>query len=429
VKIEAYGLTDVGSVRQHNEDCFLIDESLGLYVVCDGMGGHAAGDLASKTAAETVQGKLNEHRDLIEAVARGKASADEAATLLRQAIQAASAAVHEIGRNDKAKRGMGTTCVAVLVLGGKGIMGHVGDSRLYLSRSGAVYQLSEDHTFIQEAIKRGMITPEQAEESPHQNLVTRAVGPNPSVLVDSLVFDLLPGDSLLLCSDGLHGYVKDHGELSTALRRPDELYGICKHLIDTANERGGADNITTVCIRALKSSEPSVTERADRVTAELSALGHIVLFSDLDMKELVTVANASDHHDYKKDEIVVTEGDVAETLFVIVSGAAAVTRAGKQIALLRAGDHFGEMALLSRRPRSATVRCLRNCQMLALERDAFYEIMRANSVIAGKFLWRLAQTLSLRLDDLYVLHEASTDTLNDRTTKKYGIFPSPFDRR
>jgi len=224
--------------------------------------------------------------------------------------------------------------------------------------------------------------------------------------------------------------VKDHGELSAALRSPDELHGVCKYLIDTANQRGGSDNITTVCVRALTSSEPAVTERASRVTAELSALGHIVLFSDLDMKELVTVANASKHQDYKKDEVVVTEGDVAETLFVIVGGAAAVTRAGKQIALLRAGDHFGEMALLSRRPRSATVRCLRNCQMLALERDAFYDIMRANSVIAGKFLWRLAQTLSLRLDDLYVMHEAAgVDTINDRTTKKYGIFPSPFDRR
>ncbi|MCB9593278.1 MAG: cyclic nucleotide-binding domain-containing protein [Sandaracinaceae bacterium] len=433
MNISAHGETDVGSVRQHNEDFFLVDAEIGLYLVCDGMGGHAAGDVASKMAAETVQSELRQRRDILLAVAAGKAAPDEAADCFRQAIQAASNAIHQLGKDDKSKRGMGTTCVGVLVLGGKGIMGHVGDSRLYLSRAGAVYQLSEDHTFVQEAIRRGMITPEQAENSPHHNLVTRAVGPSPSVLVDTLVFDILPGDTMLLCSDGLHGYYKDHGELSNALRRPDELDAICKTFIATSNERGGGDNITALIVRAMESTEPQVTARASRVTAELAALGHIVLFSELDMKELVKVNNAFSHKDYVRDEVVVHEGDVAETLFVIVRGAAAVTRAGTQVALLRAGDHFGEMALLSRRPRSATVRCLKDCQMLALERDAFYDIMRSDQTIAGKFLWRLAQTLSLRLDDIYALQDLSPpggDTIVDkRTTQKYGLFPSPFDGR
>ncbi|MBX3269025.1 MAG: cyclic nucleotide-binding domain-containing protein [Sandaracinaceae bacterium] len=433
MNVIAQGASDVGSVRKHNEDHFLVDPELGLYLVCDGMGGHAAGDIASKTAADTVRSYLLQRRDLLRAVAAGKASPDEAATYFRQAIQAASAAIYDIGRNDKSKRGMGTTCVGLLVLGGKGIMGHVGDSRLYLSRAGAVYQLSEDHTFIQEAIRRGMLTPEQAEASPHHNLVTRAVGPNASVLVDTLVFDILPGDTLLLSSDGLHGYVKDHGELSNAMRRPEDLATICKALIDTANERGGADNITTLLIRAVASDEKQADERATRVTAELAALGHIVLFSELDMKELVKVNNASSHRDYAKGDVVVREGEEAETLFVIVRGAAAVTRGGTQVALLRAGDHFGEMALLSRRPRSATVHCLKDSQMLALERDAFFHIMRSDQIIAGKFLWRLAQTLSLRLDDLYALQAlagVAGDTIVDRRdTKKYGLFPSPFEGR
>ncbi len=432
VEIKHYGATDVGSVRQHNEDYFLVDAELGLYLVCDGMGGHAAGDVASQTTADTVRAFLHERRDLLRAVAAGKASPDEAASLLRQAIQAASAAIHDMGKKDKSRRGMGTTCIATLVLGGKCVMGHVGDSRLYLCRAGQVYQLSEDHTFVQEAIRRGMLTPEQAENNPHQNLVTRAVGPNPSVLVDTLVFDLLAGDSLLLCSDGLHGYVKDHTEISAMLRRPEDLGTICQAFVATANERGGGDNITSLVVRAVASSEPQVTERSNRVTAELSALGHIVLFSELDMKELVKVNNAFEHREYVKDEIVVHEGEAAETLFVIVRGAAAVVREGTQVAFLRAGDHFGEMALLSRRPRSATVRTLKPCSMLALSRESFYEIMGSNQIIAGKFLWRLAQTLSLRLDDLYALHAqtSNSDTLIDRrNTKKYGIFPSPFDGR
>jgi len=126
---------------------------------------------------------------------------------------------------------------------------------------------------------------------------------------------------------------------------------------------------------------------------------------------------------------VVHEGDVSETLFVIVSGAAKVTRNGTDIALLRAGQHFGEMALLSRRPRSATVRTLKDCTMLALSRERFYEILSGDAVIAAKFLWRLAQTLSLRLDDLYLLQDKLGAETDNRDTQQYGLFPSPFDGR
>ncbi|HJL14456.1 MAG TPA: cyclic nucleotide-binding domain-containing protein [Sandaracinaceae bacterium LLY-WYZ-13_1] len=432
MQIVAHGTTDVGRARQLNEDHFLVDAELGLYLVCDGMGGHASGDVASRMAADTVRAYLHQRRDLLTAVARAEQSPDEAAALLRHGIQSASTRIHALGQQDSRQKGMGTTCTALLVLGGKGVMGHVGDSRLYMARGGQVYQLSEDHTFVQEAIRRGMLTPEQAENNPHQNLVTRAVGPSPSVLVDTLVFDVLPGDTLLLCSDGLHGYVKGPSELASALR-PDALEGIAPQLVHTANERGGADNITALTVRATSPVPESKAqhERISRVTAELEALSHIVLFSELDMKELVKVANAFDHRDHRADEVVVHEGDVAETLFVIVSGTASVTRNGTDIAILRAGDHFGEMALLSRRPRSATVRTLDPCSMLALERDRFYELMGADPVIAAKFLWRLAQTLSLRLDDVYLLQEqlGGADSEGERNTQTYGLFPSPFDGR
>lgn len=423
-----HGATDVGSVRELNEDHYLVDPELGLYLVCDGMGGHAAGDVASKTAADTVRGYLQSRRDVIAAVREGRTSHDEAAALLRHGIQSASAAIHAMGVKDRSKKGMGTTCVALLVLNGKGIMGHVGDSRLYLSRAHQVYQLSEDHTFVQQAIRRGMLTPEQAENNPHQNIVTRAVGPSPSVLVDTLVFDIIPGDTLLLSSDGLHGYVKESTELMTALQ-PEDLGGIATQLIATANARGGSDNITTVLLRATTTApEPREEARAQQVTAELDALGHIVLFSELDMKELVKVANAFEQREFGADEVVVHEGDVAETLFVIVRGGASVTRGDKPVALLRSGDHFGEMALLSRRPRSATVRSIKASSMLALSRERFFALLQSDQVLAAKFLWRFAQTLSLRLDDVYLLQEEAKLSPEDkRNTRKYGIFPSPFD--
>jgi PPM family protein phosphatase len=433
VQIQAHGSSDVGRVRQLNEDHFLIDHDLSLYLVCDGMGGHAAGDVASKTAAETVRSYLSQRRDVLTGVIRGDSPPDEAAALLRHGIQSASAKIHELGQKDTKQRGMGTTCTALLVLGGKGVMGHVGDSRLYLARGGRVYQLSEDHTFINEALRRGMMTPEQAAQSVHQNVVTRAVGPSPSVLVDTLVFDILPGDTLLLCSDGLHGYFKDATELAVAMR-PERLEEIGMSLIGKANERGGSDNITTLMVRAVTTSAPEAqaqSERAKRITSALDALGHIVLFSELDMKELVKVGNAFRPVEYENDQVVVHEGDVSETLFVIVSGSAKVTRNGADIAMLRAGDHFGEMALLSRRPRSATVRTMKKSRLLALEKDRFYELMQGDPVIAAKFLWRLAQTLSLRLDDVYLLQDRHPpdEPSNKRVTKTYGLFPSPFDGR
>ncbi len=429
VQIQAKGFTDVGRVRQLNEDHFLIDEDLGLYVVCDGMGGHAAGEVASQTTAETVRNYLLQRRDVLASILRGETSHDEAAALLRHGIQSASSHLHELAQKEAQRRGMGTTCTVLLVLGGKAVMGHVGDSRLYLARGGRVYQLSEDHTFIQEAIRRGMFTPEQAAQSAYKNVVTRAVGPSPSVLVDTLVLDILPGDTLLLCSDGLHGYVNDSAELNTSLM-PQRLEDIGAQLIAKANERGGGDNITALLVRVTTTASAPESERAKRVTSALDALGHIVLFSELGMKELVKVANVCKPMEFEENQTVVEEGDVSETLFVIISGAAQVTRNGAEMALLRAGDHFGEMALLSRRPRSATVRTLKKTRLLALERDRFYELMQADSVVSAKFLWRLAQTLSLRLDDVYLLTDRMTpEPQTRRATQKYGLFPSPFDGR
>ncbi|MBZ0121235.1 MAG: cyclic nucleotide-binding domain-containing protein, partial [Sandaracinaceae bacterium] len=274
------------------------------------------------------------------------------------------------------------------------------------------------------------MTPEQAAESGHTNLVTRAVGPSPSVLVDTLVFDFLAGDTLLLCTDGMHNYVNGSAELAVALA-PEKLEDLTAQLIASANERGGSDNITTVAVRAVVSAPEAQaqSERASRVTEELAALGHIALFRELDMKEIVKVANRCQHLDLAPGEIVMSEGDASDALFVIVSGGAIVYRGNSELAVLRSGDHFGEMALLSRRPRTATVRTRKKTRLLRLDRDRFYEIMQQDAVLAAKFLWKLAQTLTLRLDDVYTLRDAERESSGGRPTQTYGLFPSPFDGR
>ena len=209
--IRSWARTDIGKKRKHNEDSFLTDDDLGLYVVADGMGGHAAGEVASAQAVKSIREALVDGRPVLESFARAPTveTRDQVAQLMERAILKACADIHALSSSDLGKRGMGTTVVALLAAGKKAVVGHVGDSRVYLFRNGRAHQLTEDHTIIQEQLKRGLITKEQVATAENRNVITRAVGIQPSVAVDTLVTDLLPGDLYLLCSDGLHGYLTE----------------------------------------------------------------------------------------------------------------------------------------------------------------------------------------------------------------------------
>lgn len=428
MQIQAAGKTDVGKERELNEDNMLVDSALCLFVVCDGMGGHAAGEIASKTAAATVQKYVKEREATLVAIERGAEPLDAAVAILREAIETASQTIFDFGKTDRAKKGMGTTCTALLVLGGKGVLGHVGDSRCYLVRQGKLYQLSEDHTFLQEAIRYGMMTPQQAKESSHSNIITRAVGPMEKVIVDTLTFDIVTGDTLLLCSDGLHGYLGDGEELPGLLGEGTPA-SMCERFIGLANERGGGDNITAVVVRA----EPGdVTEkdlevqRFTLVSTTFDTLQHVDLFAECSSAEIVRVTSAFKSMDVAAEQQIIAEGEGSETLFVLLEGQVVVERGGQPLAVLGAGSHFGEMALLSHRPRSATVRAKTAARLLALDRPSFYTLLQQDAVLATKFLWKLAQTLSLRLDDFYLLAEQQ-GALANKSTLRFGLYPSPFN--
>ena len=205
--IHFWAATDVGRVRDHNEDNFLVDKALNLFVVADGMGGHAAGEVASAVAVQTLRDVVSRNKDLIDAYREGSqiASSRDITSLLEHAVQKACAEIYTKAQDDPEKRGMGTTLSALLVINNRGFIAHVGDSRIYLLRGGRVVQLTEDHSLVNELIKRGKLTEAQAETSPYKNAVTRAVGVYESVEVDTIDFDVLPGDQFLLASDGLTG--------------------------------------------------------------------------------------------------------------------------------------------------------------------------------------------------------------------------------
>ncbi|GEN09048.1 Serine/threonine protein phosphatase PrpC [Myxococcus fulvus] len=394
---EAFGLTDVGRKRQHNEDAMLVDVSLGLYVVADGMGGHAAGEVASNRATEVVKQHITANRHLLKDLGNNPTadSRSAAAALVEVAVQRACADIYRTAMSDSTKRGMGTTFVCLAVGGNKAVIGHVGDSRVYLVRHGQCHRLTEDHTLVAAQLKAGTITKEQAATSQYRNVITRAVGIQESVQVDTLIVDLVPGDMFVLCSDGLHGYVEDEELLPLVSGlAPGDLP---KRLIDIANERGGKDNITAVVVKIAGDSAALASEESTEAQSRMEALRKIPLFRHLTYKEQTAVLSIATTRTYPAGREIVVEGQPGEELFVVIRGRVAIEKNGVEIAELRSGGHFGEMGLIDNAPRSATVRATEPTRTMVISRPDLMGLMKRESILAVKMLWSFVQVLSDRL--------------------------------
>ena len=245
--VEVAGKTDVGCVRANNEDNFGFDSRYGIFVVCDGMGGQAAGEVASKMGVDILLDYFRKQPPADSAAAvqgQKKSGAD----MLAGAIQLANRTIFHAGQEQNGRNGMGSTIVAALVRGNSLAIAHVGDSRIYLVRQGSIHQLTQDHSLVMEQVRRGYITLEQAEKSEIQNIILRALGSEEAVEVDSEELVALPDDLLLMTSDGLTRHVKDEEILAIVQdsRGPEQA---CGELVETARRRGGEDNITCLLIR------------------------------------------------------------------------------------------------------------------------------------------------------------------------------------
>ncbi|MGI8805558.1 MAG: Stp1/IreP family PP2C-type Ser/Thr phosphatase, partial [Thermoleophilaceae bacterium] len=226
------GLTDVGRQRSSNEDSFL--ESAPVFCVADGMGGARAGEVASRIAVETL--------------ADGDAAAGEAEARLADTARAANRRIYELAQEDDSRAGMGTTFTAVLVDGGDVVTGHVGDSRLYRLRDDALERLTRDHSLVEELVRRGELDPKEAESHPQRSIITRALGPEPEVEVETFTCPARAGDVYLVCSDGLTSMVSEE-RLRDLLRADGSLEEAAHRLVEAANDAGGKDNITVVLFR------------------------------------------------------------------------------------------------------------------------------------------------------------------------------------
>ncbi|HET9293543.1 MAG TPA: Stp1/IreP family PP2C-type Ser/Thr phosphatase [Gemmatimonadales bacterium] len=231
--------TDVGVVRSGNEDNYLMLSDRGVFIVADGMGGHAAGEVASEMAVRIISREIGSLRGVTD---------EQAGERIQRAIVSANEAIFERTLSEHDKRGMGTTTTVLALLPGRYLVGQVGDSRAYLLRNGTFLQLTKDHSYVQEQVDAGLLTPEQARVHPYSNVITRCVGAGSEVVPDLYFGTLNAGDVLLLASDGLTGMLEDE-QLVRILEAGEGPQSWVDRMIAEANRRGGLDNITAIIVK------------------------------------------------------------------------------------------------------------------------------------------------------------------------------------
>jgi serine/threonine protein phosphatase PrpC len=415
--LRSWARTDVGKKRPHNEDAYLVDEAIGLYAVADGMGGHAAGEVASAAALKALRDALAEEKAVLDAFAAAPTleSRERAAHLVERAVQKACAEVYALSMADRTRRGMGSTLVALVACGSNAVLAHVGDSRVYLFRNDRAHQLTEDHTMVQEQLKRGLITKADAATAENRNVITRAIGVQRSVAVDTLVTELVPGDVYLVCTDGLHGYLGDD-ELPALLGQ--EKQRLVDLLVDLALQRGGKDNLTAIVL----SVEGGRGEESADVEGRTEILRRIPLFQHMTYKELLGILGVARGRQFQAGQTVINEGETGDELFVIFRGKVEVRKGGMAIATLRAGGHFGEMGLVDQAPRSATVVAIEETSAISIDRENLLKLMRRDPLLAVKLLWSFVQVLSTRLRNT---NEALTGLKSELDRARTALDPQP----
>lgn len=399
MKLHDYLITDNGLVREHNEDAVGHAREIGLYVLADGMGGAQAGEVASQTLVTEV---LDFVESAVKAAGEKKPGDEQMLSILTESLQKSNIAIYDLSQKDRSKSGMGTTAAALWIRNHKAYVAHVGDSRIYLLRDKKLQQLTEDHTRVNEMLKLGLITKEQAQFHPARHVITRAVGAQPAVQIDTLVKDVKAGDIFLLCSDGLSNKI-DHEELEIRLCQSSSEEEKARKLISVARDNGGEDNISAIVVRCGESAvEAKIAPSQQPVTtADVRAITTYDGFSAQVVGEL---AKVSEVKTFQVGDIIFSEGDAGGALYLILDGGANVFKTldpekgiRRQMAELFAGDFFGEISWIDKKPRSATVVAGKESRMLCLSCEVFEELMWRDPATASSLLYGIIRSVSRRM--------------------------------
>jgi serine/threonine protein phosphatase PrpC len=389
VHVSFWGATDVGRVRKRNEDHYLVDPHLGLAIVTDGVGGQFRGDIAAKIGCRVVREHLLRcTRDLDAYRAEpGLLRKHRVEERLREAVQLANTEVFRAGLALSKGRGMGCTMEVVLVLDQTVFLGHVGDARTYHIKDGRAIQLTDDHSVLQEKVRRGLITAEEAEKAPGKQVITRAVGGLPSVRVDTLTVSVDVGQRLLLVTDGVTRYLSA-AEIAEVCAAGDAR--AAEEVVDRARTRGGLDNITAVLV-AMDAAPPAEVA----VTAvKLDELRSTALFESATFRELRLVCAVAEWQTAKAGRLLFREGQTGSEMYLLLEGEVAITRNGQHLDTVLPGSSFGEMALLDAPLRSASALVTQDARMIVIPKHRFEQLIRQDDGVAARIMWGLLQRLS-----------------------------------
>lgn len=387
-----------GARREVNQDVVLIDEKLGVYILCDGMGGTAGGGIAATRASQEclryLQANSSELSDI--SSSRDHHPSDRLSELAQAAIQAANHAVHSHNQEHAELCGSGTTIALLITAGTHGVCAHVGDSRIYVNRNQSFLQLTKDHSLAQDLIDRGLLDPNNLDNFAFKHVLSRAVGLLPAVSADTLHFEILPGDLFLIASTDLNLNVLAENSPRSNHRRA-QLF--LEAVISSALASHGDDDLSAIVVEAASDDrERDIHQaRSEELELKTSVLSEVFLFNSLDPQNILRIVNAATLITCHPGAAIVTQGDPEMSLYIILEGNFDVEISDQKIAQLHRGNHFGEMALLTSHPRSATVRAATSGKVLRLAAKEFQRLVQAHPQDGVKMITALAKELSDRL--------------------------------
>ena len=399
----SWASTDVGRVLTENYDGCLASDDFGVYAVADGSG-VPAGEFASLLVMQAVAEAAPE---LHAAAQRMDSSEDPAKArrelfdVLQTLFERANTDLFGLARDDANLKGASTTATLLLLAETGAFLAHVGDTRAFLLRQGELQRLTEDHTLAEEMVRAGKLRREDAGTFRYKNVVSRTLGERAVVQVDVAYVDAMPGDTFVLCSDGLTDFAAEV-DITRALTEGGVMRPALR-LCELANQNGGGDNVTAVVL-----SLPRVQENSTIVahlgsiqhTARLEALGQLFFCQHLTSDERMKVLRYVQEVRAAAGTTLVRQGEPGSDLYLVVQGALDVWVDSAKVHTIGPGGHFGEIALVSGQPRSATVVAREPVRLFRVGRDDFFDLSRRDQSVAVKMLWAFTQSLAARVMDL-----------------------------
>jgi len=397
MRYAGHSISQIGNLRTDSQDVVAIDQALGVYILCDGMGGTARGDVAADIASKTCLQFIKQHSNTLSRVAKGDLPSLHLSDLAQSAVQAANHAVYTYSQEHSESRGSGTTVALLITAGTSGACAHVGDSRVYAFRNNQLFQLTKDHSLAQDLIDQGVLDRKNLATFAFKHVLSRAVGLLPAVSVDTLHFDIIPGDKFLLTSDGISSTLSSTNvEEAMTISDPQKLL---ERLISQARAAHQEEDLSVITVEASAeaSEQQAHIDRSAELSLKTTVLQEVFLFKALAPQNILRIVNASTVVSFKKGEVVVSQGEVDTSLFIILDGSFDIEIDGHQISAISRGNHFGEMAFLTSHPRSATVRAATDGKVLKIAADDFRAFIQAHPQDGVNMITALARELSDRL--------------------------------